>query len=215
MHRSLLTAAAPPALKEQALRPRAPVPRLAWLLVGTWLLGTTVAFWYFGARLERPFEVVAIADFAPEQRAREAESWFRQTRLQQGSALGSTAAATVVHVYRAGCACNRFTEPHLADIETRYRPRHVQVLRIEAAQVKASGRLGWLDAMPAALVFDSAGQLIYYGPYSDGARCGTGTGLVERTLDRTLKGSPPKLQRVLSTGCFCGGSELNLKEATT
>ncbi len=35
-------------------------------------------------------------------------------------------------------------------------------------------------------MFDAAGKLVYFGPYSDSARCGVAGGLVERVLDRML-----------------------------
>jgi hypothetical protein len=64
--------------------------------------------------------------------------------------------------------------------------------------------LSWIDATPAALVYDARGKLVYYGPYSDGARCGESGGLVERVLDRVLLGHTPLPQPFYGGGCFCG-----------
>ncbi len=190
-----------------------------WLVVAAWFAGCAYAAWRFDLGLQRPFETARTALFDSSARQAAAERWFR-------SAIGPLAPrpaplATVVHVYRGGCACNRFTDPHLARIVARYRARNIEFVAAEAHQqamavqpvpaglrrLALSGAgLAWLDATPAALVFDSAGHLIYYGPYSDGARCGEGGGLIERVLDHVLDGHTPLPQPHFAAGCFCGTS---------
>jgi hypothetical protein len=64
--------------------------------------------------------------------------------------------------------------------------------------------VSWIDATPAALVYDGAGKLIYFGPYSDAARCSPAAGLIEGVLDRALRGEAQHPQRYLGGGCFCG-----------
>jgi hypothetical protein len=68
------------------------------------------------------------------------------------------------------------------------------------------GDFAWIEATPAALVFDAAEQLVYFGPYSDSARCGESGGLVERVLDRVLGGQAPRPQPFYGGGCFCSGA---------
>ena len=185
-------------------QPRTASMHLPWLVVSVWLMGTAMAFWYFEMGQQRPFEILELAQFAPEVRALEAESWFKDEFLRHEATTSPRAAVTVVHVYRSDCACNRFTDPHLAKLQAQYGPSNVRFIRLEASQLRASGRLRWVDATPAALVFDAAGRLVYFGPYSDANWCGAAGGLVERILEKTLNGIPQKLQRVLSRGCFCG-----------
>jgi len=182
-----------------------------WLLVAVWLASAACSFWYFTLRNQRTFE--SSVDSV------RAETWYRQHFSPQDRDVQHTV-ATVVHLYRADCACNRFTEPHLAQIIARYQRdgvRFVAVVRqgnsSESAAAPVAGlrqtsvsanELDWVDATPAALVYDSAGKLIYFGPYSDAAWCGTSAGLVERALDRTLRGQSPEPRGVPGGGCYCG-----------
>lgn len=181
-------------------------PIKPWLVVAVWLTGCAWAFWHFELRLQRPFETARAALFDSNLRQTAAENWFR-AEVQPKTASPGMTVATVVHLYRAGCPCNRFTDPHLARIAARYRPRHVEFIAIDARGATAhAARPAWFDATPAALVFDAGGHLVYYGPYSDGARCGEGAGLVERALDHLLDGHLPVPQSRFASGCFCGTS---------
>ena len=188
-----------------------------WLIVGLWMASAAVGFWFFQLRHQHPFENEAMTVFDASARAASAESWYRSTLLA-GAADTAHVTATVVHVYRAGCACNRFTEPHLAKIIARYRQEGVRFVVASREQSTAHGasigglpqltipdlrELDWLDSTPAALVYDSAGKLVYFGPYSSAAWCGTSGGLVERMLDRLLAGQAPRLQPFYGSGCFC------------
>lgn len=121
----------------------------AWVVVSVWLASTGYAFWSFELGQQRSFESPRTVLFDSGNRARSAEAWFRVSiaPLTNG---GAPAAATVVHVYTAGCVCNRFTHPHLARIVTRYRSAGVNFF---AAERPACGRRrgdGHASAGPAA-----------------------------------------------------------------
>jgi hypothetical protein len=188
-----------------------------WFVVGLWLASAAIGFWFFQLRDQHPFENEAVTVFDASTRAASAESWYRSTLLT-APADTPHVAATVVHVYRAGCACNRFTEPHLAKIVARYRQEGVRFVVASREQSTAPGasigglaqftipdhrNLDWLDSTPAALVYDRAGKLVYFGPYSSAAWCGISGSLVERILDRLLAGQAPRLQPFYGSGCFC------------
>lgn len=187
-----------------------------WAVMGLWLASTALGFWFFQLRDQRPFE--SEARFDASARAASAEQFYRSSGIAAAGA--PHAVATVVHVYKAGCACNRFTAPHLAKIMARYRQEGVRFVAATREQSTADMRdfpglsefaipnradLEWLDSTPAALIYDSAGTLVYFGPYSSAAWCGASGGLVERILDRLLAGQAPRLQPFYSNGCFCPG----------
>lgn len=179
-------------------------PRMLWLVLAIWLVGVGYGIWFFELRLERPFVSRAHATlFESGSGAQEAQDWFRRRLGVADQASGLR--ATVVHVYDAQCPCNRFTEPHLARIEAAYRQRGVHFERVERASALGAAAPGWIEATPAALVFDARGKLIYFGPYSDAAACGSTNGLVERVLDQVLSGRSPTPGLVISGGCFCTG----------
>ncbi len=195
---------------------------VAWTVVSVWLAGTAYAFWSFELKQQRPFESARTVLFDSGARARSAEIWFREAVAPQ---LGGTGArlATVVHVYAANCPCNRFTHPHLARIVSGYQHRGVSFVAavqgpaataadltsaadlaaLQRVELRGRRDLAWIEATPAALVFDAAGTLVYFGPYSDSARCGASGGLVERVLDRMLGGQAPRPQPFYGGGCFC------------
>jgi hypothetical protein len=91
----------------------------------------------------------------------------------------------------------------LFDSVTRYQP----AVHFVAVERTDSPELSWIPATPAALVFDAAGKLVYFGPYSDSARCGASGGFVERVLDSALRGQSMRTQPFYGSGCFCGGTD--------
>jgi len=206
----------------QAMRNNKRTGAYAWAVVVVWLAGTAYAFWSFELKQQRSFESARTVLFDSGVRARTAEDWFRAAvapRLDRRE----SAVATVVHVYAADCPCNRYTHPHLARIVAKYQARGVSFVAalrdagvpavtpvprgLQQVVLPSGGELAWIEATPAALVFDANGRLVYFGPYSDSARCGDSGGLVERVLDRMLGGQTPHPQPFYGGGCFCGGEK--------
>jgi hypothetical protein len=195
-------------------------------VASVWLAGTAYAFWSFELQHQRSFESAHTVLFDSGSRARSAEAWFHSVVAPQ---LGSASrhVATVVHIYSADCPCNRFTHPHLARIVAGYQHRGVSFITavrgsvtpvaggpasaagpvgLQQVALGAGGEFAWIEATPAALVFDAAGKLVYFGPYSDSARCGESGGLVERVLERVLDGQAPRPQPFYGGGCFCSSA---------
>jgi hypothetical protein len=187
-----------------------------WIIVVVWLLSSATGLWIFQTRDRRTFEN-SVTLFDASARTAAAEAWYH-TNLVGTAADTGHVAATVVHFYRQGCSCNRFTEPHLAKLIARYRQEGVRFVLATREQstthglsigdlpqytIPAQHDLDWLDAAPAALVYDPAGKLVYFGPYSDAAWCGASGGLVERVLDGLLAGQIPHLRPFYGSGCFC------------
>jgi hypothetical protein len=174
------------------MRPGAVPAWICGIAVAGWGCGTAYAFWAFAPEPGRPFLTAAqAATFDPVARAAAAEAWFRtQPDLPRGI-------ATVVAVLARDCDCNAPAAEHVARIERAYAARGVFVRRVAAEGAP-------VEAAPAALVFDTAGRLAYYGPYSDSAYCGAGgAGFVERALDAVLAGDALPLRPITATGCHC------------
>lgn len=188
----------------------------AWAVVALWAAGTSYAFWTFELKHQRSFESRPTVLFDSGTRARSAEAWFRAV-VAPTLTGGGAGIATVVHVYSPGCPCNRYTHPHLARIMAHYQTQGVRFVAATRATdssagpdglsrvtLAGGGELAWIEATPAALVFDAHGKLVYFGPYSDSGRCGDSGGLVERVLDRILGGQAQQPQPFYGGGCFCG-----------
>src|ERR1700753_1671439 len=111
-----------------------------WIVFSLWLGSAALGFLYFELRDQRTFESDTVTLFDVNARSASAEAWFR-SQLPAGT---GHVVATVVHVYKAGCGCNKFTEPHLAKIVARYRQegvRFVVATREPTAHVSSIGGL--------------------------------------------------------------------------
>ena len=175
---------------------------VSWALLVGWLSATACAFWWFDGQYRRAFtdSVTPYLGFADRPGLPPA----LLAALNGGHAAG----VILVHFRDAGCPCARFNASHVADISDRYRPQGLRVITVDAAASRGlAGRLAaWLPvpASPAALVVDADGGLAYFGPYSTGAGCITGSGtVVERAIERALQGPTEPQLNVLSVGCYC------------
>jgi hypothetical protein len=194
----------------------------AWSALALWLLCTGGAFWFFELRDWRPFSNQGAQPF-DLGRTSEVESWFRADVDVDAPRHPQL---TFIHLHSPGCRCNGYTEPHLRRLMDRYQSRGVRFLAALTPAfngasevvpqplglpVVASTRLlaaAGIVTAPAALIFDATGRLLYYGPYSDSAWCGSGGGLVEPVIDRALAARPPDGTRLggippMIRGCFC------------
>jgi hypothetical protein len=178
-----------------------------WLVVGAWMSGVLVAFWFFELRSQGPSQNAVFGLAAGDPHVQGIESWFK-LNIRNSGAVAPRAQATLVHFYQAGCACNRDIEPRLAKIEERYRARGVNVVRVERTARMGADTLDWINATPAALVFNGAGKLVYFGPYSDAGWCGASGDLAEKALDHSLLGTSQPLRKISARGCLCSSIPL-------
>ena len=143
---------------------------------------------------------------------------------------GKSGLISVVHFWNPDCPCNRFNEAHVKKIITDYADKNVEftiVVSGDTAEIRNQKkelarkifnydtvkniRSDWpMDqgppSSPAVGIINSNGKLVYFGPYSLGARCAPDKGkFVERVLDRlNSKNSLQKNQlNTLAVGCFC------------
>ena len=60
-----------------------------------------------------------------------------------------------------------------------------------------------LPASPAVAIWDTQGQLAYFGPYSEGATCNASNSFIEPVLQALLDKRPVTATQTLASGCFC------------
>lgn len=170
--------------------------KVAFGLLAFWLVSAIFAFWWFQGQLIRPFS----QDYSP----------FVALASDQAS-LGRTGGrVTVIELIDEDCYCSRINRPHRERIREHYGSEQVHFVAVRAGEnLPDSLTPRLLDHLaetstPAALVLGQSGRLEYFGPYSFGAGCFTGTGTyVERAIDRALTGSAQPQVNVLGSGCFC------------
>ena len=170
--------------------------RLAVGLLVFWLATAIFAFWWFQGQLIRPFS----QNYSP----------FVALAYDQAP-LGQTGGrVTVIELVDEDCYCSRINRPHRDRIRKHYGSEQVNFVAVRAAEdlpdavkPRLVDRLAETST-PAALVLGQSGRLEYFGPYSLGAGCFTGSGtFVERAIDRALTGSTQPQVNVLGSGCFC------------
>jgi hypothetical protein len=188
---------------------RGPLAVLSWVLLIVWLGSSAATLWSMEIRESRVDDV----DTA------RIEAWY-QSNYGTPSQTGGPFKLRLVHLYNPDCRCNRLVDPSLKRLVERYQSRGVQFLAAPAHALDAdtaapldlptlSAKRNTLAAAgvkssPAALIFDVNGRLMYYGPYSDSAWCGSTGSLVEPVLDRALSGLATLRRPRAPRGCSCG-----------
>jgi hypothetical protein len=196
---------------------RGPIAVASWALLIVWLGGSAASFWFMEMRDWRSFERAG-AVFGDIDTAR-VEQWYR-SNIDTMLAADARPKLTFIHLYNPDCGCNRFIDPHLKRLVGHYQslgvkfvvaPAHAEVanavtpvnLPAISATYSTLAAAG-VNSSPAALIFDANGRLVYYGPYSDSAWCGSTANLVEPVLDRALSGLASARHPRASRGCLCG-----------
>jgi len=169
--------------------------RLALVVALFWFAGTAYGFWAVDLRARRPLDPATVAAYYDRTRlAPIAERWFRFAIRPDVPLRNGRGRATVVAVTHGDCDCNEKAARHLAAIARRYGATLADT---------RSAEVDWVAATPAALVFDADGRLLYVGPFSDEASCGSSGGYVERVLDDIAAHRTPATPTILGAGCFC------------
>lgn len=188
---------------------------LALLVLVVWLSATAFGFWWF--------QFKDLRGFADEQWQERAVR-FMGRDLQAELVLNVSEhikdnEIVVVNFFQPGCQCNKFNISHLEELKVRYASRvrflhlvpegasdlaDLAVLRNSGEVVSVSTTLKkYIPAAPSAAVLGPQDQLIYFGPYSEGAVCGQGKNLVETIVDKSLEGEIKSWLNMRAYGCFC------------
>ena len=170
---------------------------IAFALVSGWAVSTVYFFWDFQFRNVQSF---IRADLLGNS------SYFDETEF-------TTAAESIFSNYKnvkngpyvfsfidTDCPCSKFTNKHIEELKLTYQGKGIQFVTIKKGE---SSYFSKIPASPAAAVMDEKGKLIYFGPFSDQAVCGAGSGFIEPVLDDMLRGTKSRQMNLLATGCFC------------
>lgn len=157
-----------------------------WCIIPSWLALVALAFWWFEYRYWQ--------HFAP------ATATFSGVQISQlYSRIGMQGKITVVHFSNKNCPCNTYSRDHVQRLQPQLSVSHQVTLNpSDNALLNIS-----IPASPATAIWDSHGQLAYFGPYSSGAVCGSGLDFVSRTLDAISKNKNPQWVNMVGIGCYC------------
>lgn len=157
-----------------------------------WILGTLIAAVYFvNARL---------VPFDPNKTLLNVDSHELLAKIKDTELLkGYNLKNTLVHITSSNCDCSSYSNEHKISINKQAAIDGFNVLDINiATNVKEV-----FPSTPAALITDEEGQLIYFGPYSEGLACASSNGLIELVMNNYKKGFNSRLIFSESKGCYC------------
>lgn len=122
-----------------------------------------------------------------------------------------------VHFWDPGCPCNVGNQQHLEELLKRFAGQPVEFYEVRKPGSK--GRLppslaalkplanlegaAELPASPAVGIWDRNGELVYIGPYSEGAVCSSDNSFVEPIVEAVLVGRTVRATHSLAVACFC------------
>lgn len=164
--------------------------RLAVGITIAWLATVVFGFWWFSARFLVPFNETLVS--------------FDGASLVALSP-DVKGAVTVVAIIDPHCPCSGFAEGHWQDLQQ----RHSGVVFERATQDGQWAALATLvPSSPAVAVWDAAGQLRYFGPFSSGAFCGSGDDFVAMALQAIASEEHFFWINQDAVGCFCQRDDL-------
>jgi Domain of unknown function (DUF6436) len=192
---------------------------VAWAAILVWLLGTFGAFWLFELHNWQPFDNQPARLFEVGDPA-QTQLWFNAHFDVEANAVDG-ARLTFVQLYNPDCRCDASTESDLKRLMARYQSRGVRFvaaltpaplnrpppphplgLRVITASDDYLAHSG-INIAPSALIFDGAGRILYYGPFSESEWCGSNGSLADAVIDRALAGQAPFSVLPVVRGCFC------------
>ena len=165
---------------------------LPFMIVGAWLLCAAFAFWWFEYRYwgAYPDQLIQFDSKAV-------------TKLYSILNKGHANQRMVVHFIDESCPCDAYRVAHVSklapilahSVEISLTPQDVNQLDIP------------IPATPAVAIWDEAGELAYFGPYSSGMTCGTGLDFIALVYTKLTAGNNPNWINSQGYGCFCPRQE--------
>ncbi len=104
---------------------------------------------------------------------------------------------TIIHLTAADCECNKFSEDHVNQIDKIANNFDFNVKKIELVNSDI------VPSVPAIMVVDDTGSLLYLGPYATGLACSSNNSFVETVLNNFDAGYKSDLIVSQAQGCYC------------
>ncbi|ASG65526.1 thioredoxin [Idiomarina piscisalsi] len=109
---------------------------------------------------------------------------------------------SIFHISSQGCRCNWRSAGHIGKVKRQVTEFGGENYSIDVDQVVELKR--FVPATPAVIMFNNSSELIYLGPYADGAFCTTNSSFVEELIPLVLmEGEAPAWINAVAKGCYC------------
>ncbi|MDG1750634.1 MAG: DUF6436 domain-containing protein [Thalassotalea sp.] len=155
-----------------------------------WLLFTIVAFSYFISKNLVPFDAF---EKLKGLKTHEVAKHFEKYILKENA----TSSPTILHFTNDSCRCNKFSQKHIDGINIIADVNQINVLSITINEDQL------IPSIPSVAIIDQLGELIYFGPYGEGASCSKTSGFAKTILKNHIKGYSANLVVNDAKGCYC------------
>lgn len=180
---------------------------LACVITGLCAIILLLAFGWFEARYVRSFS--------------ERTALFSGDQLRLPADIAGPGAIRMVHFWDPACPCNVGNQQHLAELVSHFAPQGVEFYAVQKpgsrgdlpadlSTIKSLEQLPGSDdlpASPAVAIWDSDGNLAYFGPYSAGITCNSSNSFIEPILNALVAGRRVNASNNMAVGCFCDWNE--------
>jgi len=124
----------------------------------------------------------------------------------------------VVHFWDPACPCNVGNQQHLSELVARFageggvdfyavrKPGAHGELPSTLSAIKPLDSLPGAEritASPAVAIWDRAGNLAYFGPYSEGLTCNSANSFIEPILQALKADRGVSATHTMAVGCYC------------
>jgi len=106
---------------------------------------------------------------------------------------------TVRQYIDPSCPCNRYVDKHRHELEAEFSGNRVTFEEVNPRSLLDTKP----SATPAVAIWDEAGNLAYYGAFSNGVLCNAKTSLIGPVISSLLEGDNPLVLNTNGVGCFC------------
>lgn len=121
-------------------------------------------------------------------------------------ALPNTSSSHIYHILKQGCGCALINSIHRNTLNTWAKEQSIKQATLMLQEYPELSAL--VPSIPAVIVIDNKGELVYFGPYSQGSGCFASDGFVDSVIERFVsqqaRGSINQaIIRSEGMGCYC------------
>ncbi|GBL03774.1 thioredoxin-like domain-containing protein [Glaciecola sp. KUL10] len=169
-------------------------PRVIGGLVAIWFIASSTAIIFFGNK--------GLQEFDPNLRLSMTlmDLDFEEKLV---SVLPHSSTAKIYHIIDSSCPCAFVNNIHRSSLN-KWAEQH-QVDQTQLSLSDYPQLSAFVPSTPAVAVIDNESQLVYFGPYSEGAGCLQSEGLVDTVIKPVFEEGAPSQATIMSEayGCYC------------
>ena len=159
-------------------------------VVIVWIIFTAAAFSYFVSEKLVSFDSEnKLQDIDNQQLASSLKQYIDPALIGLGN--------SVLHFSKAHCDCQKYSEPHIEDINKIAAKNKFNIIRVVIDEHKI------IPATPSVAIVDALGEIIYFGPYGQGLACSQTSGYAQTILNNLILGYKANIIIKEAQGCYC------------